>query len=129
VPDVVAAADPTLGYALIFHGQTIVIGGTSASIPLWGGLIALLNQAVGRNLGYLNPRLYRELGPAGLLRAITEGDNSVSGVTGFKAGPGWSAVAGWGRPDGAKLIDWLRSHPDGPAAATKTSACQSAAAQ
>jgi hypothetical protein len=65
VPDVVAAADPTLGYALIFHGQTIVIGGTSASIPLWGGLIALLNQAVGRNLGYLNPRLYRELGPAG----------------------------------------------------------------
>jgi Subtilase family len=124
VPDVVAVADPTFGYALIVHGNTIKLGGTSAAVPLWGGLIALLNQAVGRNVGYLNPRLYRELGPAGLLREITEGDNGVSGVPGFKAGPGWSPVAGWGRPDGAKLINWLRSHPDGPVNEKKTDACQ-----
>jgi kumamolisin len=123
LPDVVATADPTLGYTLVVHGKTAVVGGTGAVVPLWGGLIALLNQANGRNLGYVTPRFYREFGPAGLLREITEGDNGVAGVVGFKAGPGWSPVAGWGSPDGVKLINWLRTHPDGTSATANASAC------
>ena len=129
LPDVVATADPALGYAIVVHGKTMPVGGTGAVVSLWGGLIALLNQANGRNLGYVTPRFYREFGPAGLLRPVTEGDNGVSGVAGFKAGPGWTPVAGWGSPDGAKLINWLRTHPDGTTAIANANACQSTASQ
>jgi hypothetical protein len=72
----------------------------------------VINQALGYNIGYLNPRLYREMGPAGLFRTITSGDNSVSGVKGYSAGSAWSPVAGWGSPDGMKLLTWLRANPD-----------------
>jgi kumamolisin len=112
IPDVVAFVDATLGYGIRVHGKTEVVGGTGAAAPLWAGLVALINQGLGHNIGYFNPRLYREIGPAGVLSAITEGDNSVGGVEGFKAGPGWTPVAGWGRPDGMKLLNWLRMYPD-----------------
>jgi kumamolisin len=112
VPDVVASADPRFGVPIIVHGHVERIGGTSGAMPLWAGLIALMNQALGYNLGYLNPRLYRELGPAGLFHTITSGDNSVSGVEGYSAGGPWSPVAGWGSPDGMKLLTWLRVNPD-----------------
>jgi kumamolisin len=78
---------------------------------IWVGLVALLNQALGHNLGHVNPRLYREIGPAKILRPITEGNNGNGVVDGYSAGPGWNAVAGWGAPDGQKLLDWLRAHP------------------
>jgi kumamolisin len=93
-------------------GQTEPIGGTDAAVSLWAGLIALINQAVGYNVGYLNPRLYLEMGPTGLFHTITSGDNGVAGVKGYAAGPGWTPVAGWGSPDGIKLLTWLRAHPD-----------------
>ncbi|MCG2645276.1 MULTISPECIES: S53 family peptidase [Bradyrhizobium] len=129
LPDVVATADPAVGYTLFVHGNAVVVGGTGAVVPLWGGLIALLNQANGHNLGYVTPRFYREFGPAKLFREITEGDNGVSGVTGFKAGPGWTPVAGWGSPDGVKLINWLRTHPDGTSTAANVTACPATTSQ
>lgn len=109
-----ASADPALGVPIIVHDKNVVLGGTSASVPLWGGLIARIDQALGYNVGYLNPRLYQEIGPAGVLHNITVGDNGVSGVKGYSAGVGWSAVAGWGSPDGTKLLNWLRAHPNPP---------------
>jgi kumamolisin len=111
IPDVAASADPALGVAIIVHGTTAVLGGTSASVPLWAGLIARINQALGYNVGYLNPTLYGEIGPEGVFHTITIGDNSVAGVKGYSAGHGWSPVAGWGSPDGTKLLNWLRDHP------------------
>jgi kumamolisin len=113
IPDVVASAAPELGMPIIVHGRSIVVGGT-ASVPLWAGLIARIDQALGYNVGYLNPRLYREIGPEGVFRTIAIGDNGVAGVTGYSAGPGWSPVAGWGSPDGMKLLNWLREHPNPP---------------
>jgi kumamolisin len=112
VPDVVASASPDFGVGIIVHGKVAQLGGTSASVPLWAGLIALVNQAIGYDIGYINPRLYREMGPAGLFNTITEGDNSVDGVRGYMAGRGWSPVAGWGSPNGMKLVTWLIEHPD-----------------
>ncbi|MDA4126379.1 MAG: S53 family peptidase [Thaumarchaeota archaeon] len=38
-----------------------VFGGTSAASPAWAGIIALLNQANGHPVGFLNPQIY-ELG-------------------------------------------------------------------
>ena len=80
-------------------------GQTVALIELGGG------YRDGRNVGCLNPQLYREVGPAQILREITEGNNGKSGLAGYSAGSGWNSVAGWGTPDGQKLLDWLRAHP------------------
>jgi len=111
VPDVAAVASPKSGALLVVDGKQTLLGGTSISAPIWAGLILLMNQGLGHNVGYLTPRLYQEIGPAGVMRAITEGDNSIGGVKGYSAGPGWNAVAGWGSPDGTKLLNWLRTHP------------------
>ncbi|MGA2736382.1 MAG: pentapeptide repeat-containing protein [Bryobacteraceae bacterium] len=108
-PDVAANASPQTGYQLLIDGQVGVIGGTGAAAALWSGLIALLNQSLGHNVGYLNNNLYRQIGPAGVLRAIAKGDNSYGGVKGYSAGPGWNACTGWGTPDGKKLLEKLRS--------------------
>jgi kumamolisin len=109
IPDVAAIADPTSGALLLIGGARQVIGGTSLSAPVWAGLIALINQGLGHDVGYLNPLLYQKIGPAGVLRSITKGDNSRDGVQGYAARPGWNPVAGWGSPDGMKLLEWLRT--------------------
>ena len=85
------------------------VGGTSASGPLWAGLITLINQGLGRKVGYINPLLYNKLGPDGVLRDIIEGDNGADGVKGYTAGPGWDACTGWGSPSGRKLLAAFRS--------------------
>jgi len=108
-PDVVAHGDPAPGYRLYIHGSATTGGGTGASAALWAGLIARLNQGLGRNLGYINPLLYSKIGPAGALRNITQGQNGTAGVKGYAAGPGWSAVAGWGSPNGRKLLAAFKS--------------------
>ena len=80
--------------------------------PFWAGLVALLNQGVGYNLGYINPILYERIGPSGAFRSITKGDNSYAGVVGYPAaGPGWSPSTGWGSPDGEKLLAAIRELP------------------
>jgi len=109
VPDVAASASPEPGYQIFVGGRTLVIGGGAGATPLWAGLIALINQRTGRNLGYINPILYTKLGPEGILRGITEGDNGVGGVRGYSAGPGWNATTGWGVPDGEKLLEAFKS--------------------
>ncbi len=111
IPDVVASADPYLGMSIVIHGKATVIGGTSAAVPLWAGLIARIDQALGYNVGHMNPRLYRYIGPQGVLHTVSVGDNGVAGVKGYSAGSGWSPVAGWGSPDGTKLLNWFRDHP------------------
>jgi kumamolisin len=99
VPDVSGDADPATGYQVRVDGQDFVIGGTSAVAPLWAGLVALLNQALGQPVGFLNPVLYGLSPDAGALRDITSGDNGA-----FAAGPGWDACSGLGVPDGGRLL-------------------------
>jgi hypothetical protein len=55
VPDIAADADPVTGYQVRVDGQNTVIGGTSAVAPLWAALVALLNQSLGKSVGYFNP--------------------------------------------------------------------------
>jgi hypothetical protein len=78
----------------------MVIGGTSAVAPLWAGLTALLNQQLGRRVGFLNPVLYGELSSD--CNDITSGSNGA-----YQAGPGWDACTGWGSPNGAALLKGL----------------------
>ena len=114
IVDVAAAGDPRSGYTIRVDGTWVVVGGSGAAASLWTGLVALLNQGLAHNLGYLNPRLYREIGPAKILRPITQGNNGNRTLAGYSSGPGWNPVAGWGTPDGQRLLDWLRAHPGTP---------------
>jgi kumamolisin len=126
IPDIVATASPEFGMATVVDGHTVVEGGDSATAPLWAGLIALIDQGVGHPVGYINPRLYEQIGPAGVFHTITTGNNGDSGVTGYSAGPGWSPVAGWGSPDGQKLLTWFLDHPD-PRFASEAKPCEASA--
>lgn len=104
VPDVCGDADPTTGYIIRVDGQNYLFGGTSAVAPLWAALIALINQGLGKSIGYINPSLYQLWSQSGVLRDITEGNNG-----GYSAKPGWDACTGLGSPDGAKLFDLLQN--------------------
>jgi len=63
VPDVVANADPANGIMICQADNGgcpsgYLYGGTSSSTPQWAAYEALINQAVGHNLGLLNSSIY-----------------------------------------------------------------------
>ena len=102
VPDVAGDADPATGYVVRVDGQETVIGGTSAVAPLWAGLIARLNQGLGKSVGFLNPTLYGLPSSSNVFRDVTSGNNGA-----YSAGPGWDACSGLGVADGTKLLQVL----------------------
>ncbi len=118
IPDVAADADPARGLALVTQRQgTTRIGaggGTSASAPLWAGLVALADQDAGRPLGFLNNALYRIGTGSNYIKAfhdITTGTNTVTfsstSIIGYQATKGWDPVTGWGSPNAQILIPLL----------------------
>jgi kumamolisin len=109
IPDVVANASPLSGYQIFCDGHWTVGGGTSAATPFWAGLVALINQGVGKNVEHLNQLLYKIPDSTGAFRRITKGNNTFDGVQGYSAGPSWSAVAGRGSPDGEKLLEAIKN--------------------
>jgi len=141
IPDVSFNAG-IVGGVLVYLGflgdpQFFIMGGTSAGAAQWAGVIADLNQAVGRSLGFLNNRLYslgaigmwereqRHWGTRGrMFHDITVGDNSFCGtdtewnaicVPGFSAARGWDLATGWGTPNlgiVAALFEHAHDHED-----------------
>lgn len=103
VPDVSGVADPDTGYEIIVDGQQGVVGGTSAVAPLWAGLVALLNQQLGRNLGWFHSSLYGALTQHKALRDITSGNNGA-----YKAATGWDPCTGLGSPEGQAMLTVLK---------------------
>jgi kumamolisin len=99
VPDVAGDADPETGYQVQADGSSFPVGGTSAVAPLWSGLLALINAAGMKPVGYINPTLYQTVATSsGSFRDITSGNNGD-----YSAGPGWDACTGWGSPIGTGL--------------------------
>lgn len=103
VPDVAGVADPKTGYVILVDGEEGVIGGTSAVAPLWAGLIALLNEQIGKNLGWFHPKLYGTLAQHKALNDITSGSNGD-----FKAAVGWDPCTGLGSPNGQAMLNVLK---------------------
>jgi kumamolisin len=99
---VAAEADPATGYSVRVDGQDTVVGGTSAVAPLWAGVIARLNQGLGKSVGFLNPTVYGLTTQSGVFRDITSGNNGA-----YSARPGWDACTGLGVADGTKLLKEL----------------------
>lgn len=104
VPDVAGNADPATGYRIRLPGGESVSGGTSAVAPLYAGLTMRLNEALGKPIGSLNPWLYKN---TGIFNDIVQGNNG-----GYKTGPGWDAVTGWGSIDGTKMLETLKTNPN-----------------
>jgi kumamolisin len=101
VPDVAGDASPESGYTILVDGTQEVVGGTSAVAPLWAGLIALLNQQLGKKVGFLNPQIYAF--GEGPFYDITSGNNGD-----YSAGTGWDACTGLGSPNGQALLTALK---------------------
>jgi len=107
VPDVAAVADPQTGYNVLVDGQKRVIGGTSAVAPLWAALVCRLTQALGHNVGLLQPAFYggAVAGAATKgFRDITSGNNGA-----YQAKSGWDPCTGLGVPQGMELLALLKA--------------------
>jgi subtilase family serine protease len=119
VPDVAADASPHTGMAVVTArggGKYTITGsgGTSASAPLWAGLIALADQHAGHRLGFVNAAIYR-IGHSRryhqALHDVTAGNNTARfpprTISGYHAAPGWDPVTGWGSPKANVLVPLL----------------------
>ncbi|MGD0557957.1 MAG: S53 family peptidase [Streptosporangiaceae bacterium] len=88
-----------------------LFGGTSEATPLFAGIVALADQVAGHPLGDINSALYalgEQDDPArtGII-PVTKGDNSYSGVSGYRAGSGYTLTDGWGTVDAAVFVPAL----------------------
>jgi kumamolisin len=68
IPDVAANADLNTGYLTMSRGQLGVVGGTSASAPLWASLITSINGLLGARVGNFNTLLYSNRPGQGVAR-------------------------------------------------------------
>jgi kumamolisin len=101
VPDVAGDADPQTGYSILVDGARQTVGGTSAVAPLWAGLTALINESLGKSVGFLQPQVYAASAQGGF-HDITQGNNGD-----YQAGPAWDPCTGLGSPNGAALLQAL----------------------
>jgi kumamolisin len=120
VPDVAANAAGSTGYFMVAQGQGQVSGGTSASTPLWAGLLARLIKA-NVPVGYITPVFYQTAPNSGgktlgalTCNDITQGNNNTAAAGGYPAVAGYDAVTGWGSPRGSTLATVLSAVPASP---------------
>lgn len=104
LPDVVINADPATGYLLCQADDGgcptgKLYGGTSVAAPIWAGFAALLNEAQGANLGFLNPLIYPHAGTEAF-------HDATSMATDF-------AHVGLGSPNLDVLFRMLNAIPEG----------------
>jgi hypothetical protein len=120
VPDVSADADPQTGYDVFDEGEWQVIGGTSASAPLWAAFTGLANALPacgGVPIGFANPALY-SIASAGFssdfldvvepsLASPRRANNNPEGTGLFPVTTGYDMATGIGTPSGGRLADAL----------------------
>jgi subtilase family serine protease len=130
VPDIALSASPDHDPYLICSAgwctngfrdsQTYLdtIGGTSAAVPTFAGIVALINQKTHSSQGNINPALYALASATpGAFHDITAGSNVVpcvvgtpdcaDGSMGYTAGPGYDQVTGLGSVDTYNLVSAL----------------------
>lgn len=129
------------GYRDSATGLLTVAGGTSFGAPIFGGLVAILNQAThSTGQGNVNPTLYSLAGNAATYASafhdITTGTNactagttfcSTVGASAYAAGVGYDEATGLGSIDFARLVAaWPATTAATLAATTTTAALTSA---
>ncbi|EIW80494.1 subtilisin-like protein [Coniophora puteana RWD-64-598 SS2] len=98
-------------YVVAIDGAFSLVFGTSASSPVVGAILTLVNDArlaVGKKpIGFVNPTIYSDAF-GGAFNDITSGGNQGCGTAGFTAVPGWDPVTGLGTPNFPQLVaKWL----------------------
>lgn len=99
-------------YAVAVDGKFTSVFGTSASTPVIGAILTMVNDvrllANQPPIGFVNPSLY-----AGqfLMNDITEGGNQGCGTDGFNATTGWDPVTGLGTPNFLGLLGLFLPSP------------------
>ncbi|KAF7291889.1 Subtilisin-like protein [Mycena indigotica] len=94
-------------YVTAVNGGFFLVYGTSASAPVVGAMLTMINDArlaMGkRPVGFINPTIYS---PAfrGAFNDITTGTNPGCGTKGFSTAPGFDPVTGLGTPQFDKLL-------------------------
>lgn len=112
-PDVAMAANK---YLTIVGGSFFEVSGTSASAPVFAGIVSLVNSLrIQKNyppIGFMNPALYANNGD--IFNDITSGNNACTqypGIcclsAGFDATPGWDPATGLGSVDFIKFSNYF----------------------
>ncbi len=140
VPDVAMVGDPYTGMEIGFtqtfpngvYYSEYSIGGTSLSVPLFAGVMAIADQKAGMRHGFANPALYRIAGTSAyhdivnpphpvavVARSYANGLNAAGGYhvrlasfnrTGtLHTRPGYDDVTGMGTPRGAAFFERLNA--------------------
>ena len=110
VPDVSADASTYTEVLLIADGTEYTVGGTSLSTPIWAGVTARIDQALGHPMSPLEPVLYQVNRSPYYSRALTTITTGSNGQ--FSAAPGWDPVTGLGTPKVTQLIDAVANLTD-----------------
>jgi uncharacterized protein (TIGR03437 family) len=122
VPDISFSASVHDAYEIVNYGVVLAVGGTSASSPVFAGVVTLLNQAqaaahpdAATGLGNINPGLYRlAVASPDVFHDTTAGGNMypcaqgspgcVDGLVGYPATPGYDLASGLGSLDVARFL-------------------------
>ena len=108
-----------MGYVTVIQGTLFNMYGTSASAPVFAGMISLVNAERERSgkgtVGFINPALYSAQS-TGRFNDISSGSNKCCGTSassnqqpycctsGFDAAIGWDPVTGFGSISYANLL-------------------------
>eukprot|EP00620_Florenciella_sp_RCC1587_P020495 CAMPEP_0182567828 /NCGR_PEP_ID=MMETSP1324-20130603/8939_1 /TAXON_ID=236786 /ORGANISM="Florenciella sp., Strain RCC1587" /LENGTH=653 /DNA_ID=CAMNT_0024781885 /DNA_START=33 /DNA_END=1994 /DNA_ORIENTATION=+ len=103
-PDVSAAGED---FMIVLDGNVYTVDGTSASTPVFAGVVSLVNEQRHKaglsSLGFLNPMIYTY--GSEIFNDVQSGNNPGCSTTGFEAVEGWDPVTGFGSPDYQKFVD------------------------
>eukprot|EP01035_Chromulina_nebulosa_P023270 gene23270-30161_t len=124
-PDMSMAASR---YQVYINGVIYSLSGTSASAPVFAGLVSLVNSyRIALNystLGYMNPSIYSNNG--GYARDITSGNNKCTSNKalccshGFYCATGWDPLTGFGSVNYTKFLSYYSTKIPGTATVSPT---------
>ena len=134
LPDLSLTAGLNNPYNVLSQGSWLQAGGTSASTPVFAGIVTLLNHYLVANrvqskpgVGNINPTLYR-LSQSSAFHDVSVGSNIVSCATrgrdcgsepiGYNAGPGYDLATGLGSVDAYNLVTQWNGSSSGTTATT-----------
>jgi kumamolisin len=79
-------ADPATGLIVAYQGQTEQVGGTSADGPVYAGMLACANVALGKRVGFFLPFVVANVATdSQLVIPVVDGNNALTGEKGYTA--------------------------------------------
>jgi len=122
-PDVAADGSSTTPVFIVAQGQPNGFYGTSVAAPIWAGMTADIDYALGTNgyflAGFTGPELYKMGGDSTVYPYVfhdvttTPPDPCPLGCA-YSAGTGWDEATGLGSPDASELELQLETYFDAP---------------